>query len=232
MEDNVVDLASSDESEEEIEWDAKGQVSANNTHLLKNDAWVKVYVADCRRGNSESYKCVGKVYKESNSYSSVKKVYDDFKGVIDNWGPSNIWFDDALGTMFMSYVQCPTLMRVLKRSVALEEVSSHEELERACAACERLLAHLWSFSVVHGDMHAENVLMCSSSDNSYDCKMIDFDSLRACKNDKECLIDPNMLINSIADNLLLLRINRRRQLHRHCVSPMLQEVYDDLLREY
>jgi hypothetical protein len=50
MDDNVVDLASSDESEEEMEWDAKGQVSANNTHLLKNDAWVKVYVADCRRG--------------------------------------------------------------------------------------------------------------------------------------------------------------------------------------
>jgi len=48
-EETAIDLTSDDE--EEIVWDTGGQVSLK-TCVIKNDAWVKVYIADCRGDNS------------------------------------------------------------------------------------------------------------------------------------------------------------------------------------
>jgi len=179
-------------------------------------------------------KCVGKVYKEPDLYRSAKTIYNEFKVIIRDLGPSHVRFDDALSTLFMSYIQCPTLMNILKTSLASKELESHQELEKACAACEVLLASLRRFNVVHGDMHAENILMCNPSTNSaaYECRMIDFDSLQACRDGNECSVDRNYLINSITNEIVMLRVRRRQQLYRTCASALLADVYQSLIIEY
>jgi len=125
-----------------------------------------------------SCKCVEKQFSEEE-YDKMKHVLETYKSFLSEHGPSIYHMDDETNTIYMEYIDCPTVKSFVS-DIDITDMGGKDKFVSLLISIGKLVKDMKASNVCHNDFHSENVLVCENMN----LKIIDFDGIEGWKVDK------------------------------------------------
>lgn len=134
------------------------------------------------RSDSEDqkYECVEKVFENKKSFDEAIKAFTflDTKDDLKSFLPEVYHKDEEALSVKMAYFHCTTIAKFFQTTDIFEK-RNHWMVNGILLSLNNMLDVLIKHKVFHGDLNAENVLICPLSNSApmVDLKIIDLDSV-------------------------------------------------------